>query len=170
MLLRYIVRSHKLLRVDHGKKAVQCFAFNFLRVPDSTRILQVCLRAQFTYITSRLPIYIALLERMEHFFFSMIKRVRILLLIVGRYAIHQCFEGEPIFPLKLKLRFPLKFLSRLVPFALLLGQTLRLKLHETMNRLVVASWGLSLWKLVLCNCTRCRGIRQDNVLILHLAK
>ena len=76
---------------------------------------------------------------MEHFFLRMVERVRILLLIVGRYAVHQGFEGEPIFPLQLKLTFPFKFISGLVTLSLLLGQTLRLKLHETMNRLVVAS-------------------------------
>lgn len=170
LLLRYIVGRHELLRINHGKKTVQRFDLNFLRISNAILILQVCLRAQLSHIARGLSIQIALLERMEHFFLGVIERIRILLLIVGRYAIHQCLEGEPIFPLQLELTFPFKFIAGLVALPLLLGQTLRLKLHETMNRLVVASRRLPLRKLILCNCAGCRGIRQDNVLILHLAK
>ena len=174
LLLRHIARGHELLRIDHGKKTVQCFDFiDFLWISNVVLILQVLLRAQLCrHVGRRLPIDIALLERVEHFLLGMIERVgrSILLLIVGRDAIHQGFEREPIFPLQLKLTFPLKFFAGLMALPLFLRKALRLKLHETMYRLVVASWRLPLRKLVLCNCTRCRGIRQDNVLILHLAK
>ena len=170
LLLRYIVLCHELLWIDHGKKTVQSFDFNFLRISNSILILQVCLRAQLRHIARWLPVQIALLERVEHFLLGMVERVRILLLIVGRYAIHQGFEGEAILPLQLKLTFPFKFIAGLMTLTLLLRQTLRLKFHETMDRLVVAPRWLPLRKLILCNCTRCRGIRQDNVLILHLAK
>ena len=144
LLLRNIVLGHKLLGVDHGKKTVQCLDFNFLRIPNGILILQVRLRAQLSHITCRLPVQIALLERMEHFFLRMIERAAILLLIVGRDAVHQGLKGEPIFSLQLKLAFPLEFIPRFMTFALFLRQTLRLKFHETVNRLVITSRRLPL--------------------------
>lgn len=170
LLLRDVVLCHELLRVDHGKKTVQCLDLNFLRISHRILILQIRLRAQLAHVACWLPVQVALLEGMEHFLLRVVERVGILLLIVGRYAVHQCFEGEPIFPLQLELTFPFKFISRLMTLSLLLRQALWLKLHETMDRLVVAPWRLPLWKLILRNCARCRGIGQDNVLILHLAQ
>lgn len=102
LLLRHIARGHELLRIYHGKKTVQCFDFiDFLWISNIVLILQILLGAQLCrHVGRRLPIDITLLERMKHFLLGMIEGVgSILLLIVRRYAIHQGFERESIFPL-----------------------------------------------------------------------
>jgi len=102
--------------------------------------------------------------------FLFIGTIKLLLLITARWnaaaIIDQRLESQPIIPLQFQLTFP----NILLFLLLLLGQALGLKVHETVDWLIITPRGLPLGKLALGNYTYtlCRSVRQNNFLIRHL--